>query len=89
MKQFILLKLNSVEVLQNDTGIISFITDNETDAMMDFTARIFTLETMINELLLDQPVIDDPEYIAYRIKPIVPAEHNPPQPQPQQKPQPS
>ena len=49
MKQQTILKLSSVEVLQNEDGTIQFATDNPTDAMMDLTGRIFELEAEINE----------------------------------------
>ena len=51
MKQQSILKLDSVEVLQSNTGIISFITDNKTDAMLDLTARIFELQAMLENRL--------------------------------------
>ena len=51
MKQQSILKLDSVEVLQSNTGIISFITDNKTDAMLDLTARIFELQSMLENRL--------------------------------------
>ena len=49
MKHRTLLKLSSVEVLQNEDGTILFVTDNSTDAMMDLTGKIFELEAQINE----------------------------------------
>lgn len=49
MKQQIILKLASVEVLQNEDGTIQFSTENITDAMLDLTGRIFELEAQLNE----------------------------------------
>ena len=49
MIQRTILKLSSVEVLQNEDGTIQFVTDNPTDAMIDLTGKIFELETQIYE----------------------------------------
>ena len=50
MKHRTLLKLSSVEVLQNKDGTIQFVTDNPTDAMIDLAGKIFELETQIYEI---------------------------------------
>ena len=49
MKQQIILKLASVEILRNEDGTIQFATDNSTDAMLDLTNRIFELEAQLND----------------------------------------
>ncbi len=47
MKQKIILKLASVEVLQNENGTVQFATDNPANAMLELTGKIFELEAQL------------------------------------------
>ena len=49
MKQQIILKLASVEVLQNEDGTVQFATDNPENAMLELTGKIFELEAQLND----------------------------------------
>ena len=44
-----LLKLDDVEVIQGERGVISLITQDKTNAMFDLAERVFELEDMLTK----------------------------------------
>ena len=44
-----ILKLDDVEVIQGERGVISFITQDKTNAMFDLAERVFELEDMLTK----------------------------------------